>query len=555
MKRDIILDEILRQMPDVALLEGELMSRNLHRYLRGMWHVVEPARPFIDNWHIGAKCEHLEAVVAGQIKKLLINEPPRMAKSLTCGVGFPTWVWTKFPEKHFFYTSYDGDLSTRDSVKCRRVIDHEWYQQRWGHVYQLTTDQNVKDRFENDRTGVRLATSINGSSTGEGGDFVVIDDPHNMKEIHSETKRKEVIRTYKEALSSRLNDPKTGAFIVIMQRGHESDLSGHLIAEEEGWEHLCLPMEYESKRKVWVTVAGKRAQVEQDVSKIKTSIGFKDPRKKEGELLFPKRFPAEVVARMKTTLGAYGTAGQFQQRPNPAGGSIFSREKFRFYRRSALPRVFDQMIQSWDMSFKKTDDSSKVAGQVWGRSGANKYLIARVNRRMSFPESIAAVQVMTAQYPEALAKLIEDKANGPAIMTTLGSKIPGIMAWPEQGAARMQSKEARAHAYSIHVDAGNVWLPHPEEDPSIEEFLQQHESCPNGTFWDEIDAAGQAMDYFGPVYDIDDLLSSAAAITAQAATSSPWTAGRDFRDGVESEDDDLTILAEAASSPWGDNDV
>jgi predicted phage terminase large subunit-like protein len=520
-KRDL-LETLLKQLPDETLLEGELLRRSLHGYLKAMWHVIEPGTLFLDNWHIGAKCEHLEAVSRGEIDNLIINEPPRMLKSTTVSVGWPTWEWTREPSLCSIFMSYDADLAIRDSLKCRRVIESEWYQARWGHMYQLTGDQNAKTRFENDKTGERLATPL--GATGEGGHRVVIDDPHNMREIHSDAKRKGVIDTWREAISTRTKDPRT-AFVIIMQRGHERDLSGHCLAEETGWTHLCLPMEYERKRYVFVRRPnGEVFKEERDTKTIESPIGFVDPRTEEGELLFPKRFDHPRVQRLKSTMGPFGVAGQLQQRPSPAGGSIFRRDAFKFYRRHQLPIVWHQQIQSWDMAFKKTDDSSKVAGQVWGRLGANKFLLSRVNKRMSLPESIAAVLIMTDNNPEALAKVIEDKANGPAIMQTLESRVPGLTPWPPKGTP-MQSKEARAHNYSIHVEAGNVWLPHPEDDPTIEEFIQQHESCPNGEFWDEIDAAGQAMDYFGPVHDMDELLEQALVFGGAAqAPGSPWAA-------------------------------
>lgn len=419
--------------------------------------------------------------------------------SLTVGVFWPSWEWTFAPHVQWLCLSYAEPLSTRDSLRCRTVIDSRWYQDRWGDVFQLTTDQNVKNRYENTKHGVRISTSLGGIATGEGGDRVVIDDPHNMKEIHSEVARKEVIRIWKESLCSRLNDPATGAFVGVMQRGHEQDFSGYCLAEEGDWEHLCLPMEYERLRPVYVRQPdGERTVQQVSPKELPTSLGFVDPREKEGELLCPQRFTPAVVEKLKPSpgnpgLGVLGWSGQAQQRPTPAGGDLFLRETWRFYRRTELPTAFDEVIQSWDMAFKKTEDSSKVAGHVWARRNADRYLLYRTCKRMDFVESLKAVIATTILYPQALRKLVEDKANGTAVINLLRSKVPGLYPVEPEG-----SKEARAQTASIYQQAGNLLLPHPDECPWTNELIDILAGVPRGE-WDDADALAQAMIYFGPV--------------------------------------------------------
>jgi hypothetical protein len=218
---------------------------HLRDFVRQAWHVLEPATPYVHGWHLDAISEHLEAVSRGWIRKLIINIPPRHMKSLSVSVFWPCWDWLQRPDRRYIYSSYAQRLSTRDSLKCRRLILSPWYQSHWGGLFQLTGDQNEKTRFENDKTGYRLATSVDGSNTGEGGDFIVADDPHNVRERESDIQRENVITWWDEVMSTRLNDPKTGARVVVMQRMHERDLSGHLL-EQGGWEHLCLPARYEA---------------------------------------------------------------------------------------------------------------------------------------------------------------------------------------------------------------------------------------------------------------------------------------------------------------------
>lgn len=480
--------------PDEALIEGALLSRDLHGYVKAAWSVINPGRAFVDGWHIGAMCDHLQAVSRGEIRKLLINIPFRSTKSLTVGVFWPSWEWTFSPQTQWLCLSYAADLSTRDSLRCRTVIDSRWYQDRWGDVFQLLGDQNVKNRYENTQHGVRISTSLGGLATGEGGDRVVIDDPHNMKEIHSENARKEVIRVWKESLCSRLNNPATGAFVGVMQRGHEKDFSGYCLSEEGDWEHLCLPMEYERMRPVYVHREDGSIGVNHvDVQTLPTSLGFLDPRTEPGELLSPERFTPAVVERLKPTLGDYGWSGQAQQRPTPSEGGLFQRGTWRFFRKSDLPVKFDEIVQSWDMAFKKTEDSSRVAGHVWAREGANRYLLYRTCKRMDFVESLKAVIATTELFPNALRKLVEDKANGPAVISVLKNKVPGLYPVEPEG-----SKEARAQTASVYQQAGNCLLPHPDECPWTNELVEILAGVPRGE-WDDADAFAQAMIYFGPV--------------------------------------------------------
>ena len=458
------------QPPPLDLINLLLAEKSLHEYIRQAWAVVEPKDRFLDNWHIQAIAEHLEAVSRGQIRYLLVNQPPRTTKSLLISVFWPTWEWVDRPETRWLYSSYAQDLSTRDSLKCRRIIESPWYRSRWGNRYRLTSDQNVKTRFENDRTGYRIATSVGGTATGEGGDIVVIDDPHNIKEIHSDAVRESVLRWFDEVMQTRVNDPKTGRFVIVMQRGHERDLSGHIIAKQLGYEHLCVPMEFDGKRR-------------------STSLGHYDPRTEPEELLWPERFGRSEVDALKVSLGSFGAAGQLQQTPAPAGGGIFKRKHWQFY--NARPEKLDEVVLSWDMTFKKTSDTDFVAGGAWGRVGANKYLLDRVKERMGFAESVRAIRAMKARWPRAIAILIEDKANGPAIIETLQKEIPGIIAVNPEG-----GKEARAYAIQPEHEAGNLWVPDPAIAPWVEEYLGEMASFPRGANDDEVDQTTQVINWW-----------------------------------------------------------
>ncbi len=453
-----------------AQVQAEEAKRRLADFVRFGWHVVEPSTPFVSGFHIDAICEHLEAVSRGQIRNLLINIPPRHMKSLAVSVFWPAWEWIAAPHSRWLFASYAASLSVRDSLKCRRLILSPWYQRHFGDCFTLTGDQNEKTRFENDKTGYRLATSVGGTGTGEGGDVVVVDDPHNVHEAESDLIRESTITWWDEVMSTRLNDPKTGARVIVMQRVHNRDLGGHVL-EQGGYEHLCLPAEYEGSNKT-------------------TVIGWSDPRVDAGELLWPERFGPAELEDLKKRLGSYAAAGQLQQRPSPRAGGIFQRGWWRFY--TISPGHFDEIIQSWDMTFKGAGTADFVAGHVWGRRGADKYLLDRVHARLSFPETIHAVRGLSYKWPQAHRKLVEDAANGPAVIATLQHEIPGLIAVEPQG-----GKEARAHAASPQVEAGNVYLPDASIAPWVHDFIEVAAAFPKVPHDDDIDAMTQALLHFG----------------------------------------------------------
>jgi predicted phage terminase large subunit-like protein len=457
--------------------------------VRQAWIIVEPSTPLIWGWHIDCIIEHLEAVTRGQIRNLLINVPPRHMKSLLVSVFWPAWEWIRWPERRWLYSSYGLQLSIRDSLKCRRLIESPWYQANWGHVFRLTSDQNTKTRWDNDKSGYRFATSVGGTVTGEGGDRIVCDDPHNVQEAESDGIRKGTLDWWDIVMSTRVNDPKTTAKVVVMQRCHQRDLSGHLL-EQGGCEHVCLPAEYEGSRHV-------------------TSIGWSDPRTERGDLLWAARFGPKEIETLKRSLGSYAAAGQLQQRPSPAEGGMLKRYWWRFWQPPGanLPPILarfpdgserliaaveigtvEERAQSWDCSFKDLETSDFVVGQVWGRSGSRFLLLDQVRERLDCPGTVKAVRDLSSRWQHCLAKLIEDKANGSAVIQMLQHEIAGILPVNPEG-----GKVARASAVSPLIEAGNVYLPHPQLAPWVYDFIEECAAFPNGAHDDQVDAMTQIL--------------------------------------------------------------
>lgn len=480
-------------------------AAKLSTFVRAAWPIVEPATPFVSGWHIDVVCEHLEAVTAGELPRLIINVPPRTMKSLTVSVFWPAWEWLTSPHIRWLYASYAEDLSQRDSLKCRRLIRAEGGRQDGtlferigyqgvlrllGQSWSLMKDQDAKRKYETTATGMRLATSVGGLATGEGGDRIVVDDPLNAKQARSETERQAANVWWDETMTTRFNSA-SGVAVIVMQRLHEDDLTGHLL-EQGGWHHLCLPGEYEPRHKHTYP------------PKVKLPSGREisgDPRTTEGELLEPVRLSGDRLAELRRSLGSYGFAGQIQQRPSPQEGGMFKRGWWRYWTARDVPSAdeWDRLIQSWDLTFKDTKSASGsyVVGQVWAARAADRYLLAQVRGRMDFTGTVKAIEAVSREWPTS-AKLVEEKANGAAVISTLKGKIGGLVPVEPEG-----GKEARAAAVEPFVEAGNVYLPAGEHIPtvrgypatSVADFIEEHAMFPNGRHDDQVDAHSQALTY------------------------------------------------------------
>ena len=351
---DIMLNG-LRVAPEETLRELDRADceDSLYTFLEYAWRYIDPS-PFTPGWPLEAIADHLQAVVDGDIKKLCINIPPRMGKSTICSVAFPAWVWaqrydspTSGPSVPLLHASYALSLAMRDSVKCRRLIESPWYRALWGERFHLVGDQNTKGRFQNSMRGERLITAVDARVTGEGGNIVVVDDPNAANEALSRAMIEACTEWWDGTMSTRLNDSKNGAFIVIQQRLGEQDLTGHILETDTGWTHLCLPMKYEPERS------------------FVTSIGWQDPRKEAGELLWPDRFDDAQVTTLEKRLGPWKAAGQLQQRPEPAGGGIIKREWWEAWPDAAYP-LMDFVVASLDTAYTIKTENDYSALTVWG---------------------------------------------------------------------------------------------------------------------------------------------------------------------------------------------
>ena len=489
-------------------LEKEQCEESLYYFLQKAWRYVEGGVEFDGGWHIEAIAEHLEMVADGRIRNLLINIPPRCCKSTLISIAFPAWIWTQQPGKRFLCTSYAQSLSITHSVSCRRLIQSHWYQRLWGKKVRLVRDVNNKSRFENTKRGYRLASSVKGANTGAGADIIIADDPNNIMDVESEVTRDFTNMWWDQIMSTRDNNSKASARIVVQQRTHTMDLSGHIIGKGvKDYVHLYLPMEMELANRCY-TVPKKLGE--------KT---WCDPRKKEGQLLWEGHIGQKEVQEKKRNLGPYAYAGQFQQRPAPISGGIIDREWFSHWCDTFEPNV-EFVIQSWDTAFtgeatkenKNAKNVSYSACTTWGvfrdkNNIANALLLSAWRGRVEYPDLRIMAQKLYRNYydtylddtitpgPQPDVVLIEAKASGAPLIQDLSRA--GVVVTPFNP-NRYGDKRARARRVSALISTGRVWVlanpPHFETlVPFAEDFVSQCALFPNGESNDYVDSMSQAL--------------------------------------------------------------
>ena len=337
----------LENLPAIEARLAEKMEDSLYLFTRDAWEHLDPV-PFVPGRHLEIMAEYLEAFIAGEIPRLLLNIPPGHMKSLSVSVLLNAWAWTK-PARtglRFMATSYRADLALRDADKTRELIRSPWYQERWGNVIgpmretrlQIRRDQDQKTRFQNSHGGYRFSTSTSGIM-GEGGDFIILDDPHNVEQAESDYQRDQTVERIRMALPTRVRSPN-GGVCVMMQRLHERDYAGAMIADATDLVHLCLPARYEKKHPfVSVPITLKKS-------------GRKLPgdfRTDERELLWPGLFNDQRLGDLETEIGSYATAGQLQQRPHPREGGLFKRSWFDGNFVEAAPKG-GAIVRGWDLA-------------------------------------------------------------------------------------------------------------------------------------------------------------------------------------------------------------
>lgn len=469
-------EDFAAMLDDVAL-DRELVRRiGLRKFIELAWPHVESA-PFIGGWHLDAIADHLSAVSRGEIDRLVINVPPGCSKSIITSVLWPAWQWSFDPAHKWMAATFDAALARRDALRMRALVKDPWFMKRWpdARINDGPDVQETMGVYHTTAGGFRFSTTVGGGATGWHCHTQILDDPVKPEDLNVEPESARAVlervwEWWRGTMASRKADPSRFRRVVIMQRLHDEDLAGRCI--EEGYTHLMLPMRFEPDRACVTTWGG-------------------DSRKVSGDLLCPARFSEESVAKTETDMGSRVASAQLQQRPAPAEGNIFQRDWLTHEWTEIPARA--QLVQSWDCSFKDSATADFVAGQIWGYYEGKFYLIDRVHRRMGLPETVAAVRDWAKKHPRAIAKLIEDKANGPAVEQTLRNEMTGIVMLEPKTLGG--SKVGRANAVSPFFEAGNVLVPAARECPWVEAWRDEMASFPFARNDDDVDATTQALIY------------------------------------------------------------
>lgn len=447
----------------LCALRNKVMKERFPFFLAKAFEAVSPGVEYLPNWHIDLIAEYLAAVQKAEITRLIINMPPRCLKSITVSVAWPAYLLGLNPSMRILCASYAQGLSLKHSLDTRLLLQQDWYREIFPQT-EIAAAENEKHRFVTSARGYRFATSVGGTVTGMGGDLLIVDDPLNPLQASSKTERQHANQWFDQTFSTRLDDKQKGRIVVVMQRLHPEDLSGHLLAKG-GWEHLCLP-----------AVAEKR-----------TSLGYSAVQKirEAGEALHPARENSAMLARARTELGSTAFAAQYQQNPMPEEGNMISPQ---WVKRYDVPVAFERVIQSWDTGIKSDPRHDASACLTIGVKENRYYLLHALQLRAEYPELKKAVLSQAENYtPDTV--LIEDKASGQSLLQDLRreSKLAIIPVLPKK------DKVTRVARISSLIEAGKLYLPYHAS--WLAEFESELFTFPAAAHDDQVDALSQGLEW------------------------------------------------------------
>ena len=431
----------------IELLKTKRCEQSLAYFTREAWHIIEPETELLWNWHLDVICAYLEAAFRRKIIRLIINVPPGSLKSILVSVMLPAWIWIHDPSQRFLGIANIQDLSIRDATRTKRIITDDWFQKQWPIT--LQADQNAKTNYETSKGGFRQSLGITGNITGKRGDMLFIDDPHDATTAQSDVQRQTVLDTYDTKISSRINNQQTSVIILIMQRLHHLDLTGHLLSKTKTkWTHVCIPMEYEK-------------ELAYDSGFDIQRPDLADPRNVEDELLFPALFSAKAVERLKEDLGSYGAAGQLQQRPSVKGGGRGTEHGVRDWPNDVPFPEVQHVWFSWDTAYSEKDleTNSYSAYTQWGlfwnpdQQRDCLILLSVWFDQVDYPDLRRKAQEIEKD-KEPDCHLIEKKASGQSLIQDLRRAGVHVRTYNPD-----KDKVTRAFSIQAMLESGQIYVP------------------------------------------------------------------------------------------------
>lgn len=441
-----------------------VLRQDFGSFIGKVFYTINPGIEYHHNWHIDLIADYLEEVRRGKIKRLIINMPPRALKSICVNVAWPAWLIGQNPSIRIMSASYSSVLSVKHSLDTRLVMSSNWYKRLFPRTI-LSKKHNQKSKFLTTKNGFRFATSVGGTATGEGGDILIIDDPHNPTQINSYKMRSKVIEWFEQTFVTRLNDKSKGAIVLVMQRLHEDDLSAQLLSNGE-WTLVKI-----------AAIAGKDTFYK---------IGKNKYEYKRGELLNIKRDKLEFLSNIEKEIGARNYAAQFLQKPLPSSFSLLTLEDISFY--EELPDSFDYYVQSWDTAIKISEKADYSVGTCWGVFNKAYYLISMIRKKQSYPDLRLEIEKQASKFfPRHL--LIEDKGSGQSLIQDL--KLSGY-----NNIIPIKPKLDKVTRFASVVSifqSGRVLL--PKKSSFNRELLKELTTFPNSKHDDIIDSISQFLNF------------------------------------------------------------
>ncbi len=493
-------------------MEAERARRSLRDFMRQAWPLVDPA-PFKPNWHIDCLAEHLQAVFYGQIRRLVVSMPPRHCKSLSACVFFHPWCWINQASMAFIFTSYAEEYCTRDAVKARLLIGSDWYRDNWPHV-QVRPDEDTKRRYVNTAMGYRVSTSVGGKGTGEGADVVVGDDMHKINEIESTPIREGVIEFWSKVMGTRGNDPATVRRLVIMHRLAEDDVAGHCLSQDMGYEYLCMPARHDPSRMVYSLPPGEKPHEYRKKNPdaiIPTSLQMakpelRDPRTKEGELLWPGHFGPKEIAEVTLEVGPWGAASMLDQRPNALSSKVISNFRyfeeiadfvdghpvkiFRLHRADGSTKHYYahqlRWFQTCDTALKKGQENDNTACGTYAQTPENELLIYDMAcEKLEVPHQMGFMVSQRLRHPYVMFQAVEDKASGTGLIQA--ARLKGM---PFRTLKADEDKVRRASTLATMYENNMVY--HLAGAPWLVDYEEEIRRFPKGRKDDRLDCSAYA---------------------------------------------------------------
>ncbi|WP_052200731.1 phage terminase large subunit [Terriglobus sp. TAA 43] len=459
---------------DLELSAEELRAMlrvDLYTFIERAFSEIHPGTEFLESQHIPLIAAKLQECVEGKCKRLIINLPPRSLKSFTVSVAFVAWLLGRNPSKQVICASYGQDLADKLARDCRTVMLSPWYKRLFPRA-QISGKRNAVNDFNTTASGGRMATSVGGTLTGRGADFLILDDPLKPIDALSETSRKAANDWFSNTLLSRLNSKKDGVIIIVMQRLHQDDLVGHVQSLSE-WEVLSLPAVAEMDESI--TIEGPLWPVHFSRS--------------AGEILEPRRDTPEALAAIRDQIGPFNFNAQYQQDPIPEGGNIILEEWLRIYEENTLP-MRPLILQSWDTANKSSELCDFSVCTTWAIVGKKRYLLNVLRKQLNYPDLKKLIVSHMKQW-NATQVIIENRASGIQLCQDL--RADGIFQVKPYDPPAGSDKIMRVHMQTPEFEAGNVLL--PKSAPWLDTYVKELLSFPGGKYDDQVDSTMQALDY------------------------------------------------------------